>query len=188
MTASCRAAVLVAAFALLTSGTLNAQTLSEKGFYCLTSPVTWAEPGTPAPLVAGQLFVNWPSHTSTTSDHEYVYFMAVVYRWNPSTASFEPYQYLPQRANYTYPGTWYLGISGPNGQIALGMDSLGFNYWSYNGSLVGNPVIGLPKGYYKVGVFMTWQSGASRSTWATLVQPGAARAFPVGVKGGYCTI
>jgi hypothetical protein len=186
MTTSCRAAVLVAAFALLTSATLNAQTLSEKGFYCQTSPVSWAEPGTPAPLVAGQLTVHWPSHTSP--NYENVYFMAIVYRWNPSTLNFDPYQYLPQRANYTYPGTWYVGISGPYGQIAYTMDSLGFNYWMYNGYYVAQPVIGLPKGFYKVGVFMTWQSGASRSTWATLVQPGAARAVPVGVKGGYCTI
>jgi hypothetical protein len=182
MTTSRRAAVLVAAFALLASSNLNAgATYSEKGFVCVSSP-------TPTASVAGTLTVRFPSLTSTTYNAEYVYFMAIVYRYNPYTGTFDPYSYLPMTANTEYPGTWLVGIAGPNGPISYTMQGGILFYWKLNGSLAIEPTIGLPKGYYKVGEFFRWQYGATGSTWATLTQPGATTALPVGVKGGYCTI
>jgi hypothetical protein len=182
MTISRRAAVLVATFALLTSSNLNAQaTYSEKGFFCVSS-------STPTASVAGTLTVHWPSLTSMTNNQEYVYFMAIVYRFNPSTGTFDPYRYLPSTANTAYPGTWFVGLAGPNGPIPYTMQGGMFFYWKHYGTLVANPTIGLPKGYYKVGEFFKWQYGATGSTWATFTQPGAAKALPVGVKGGYCTL
>src|SRR4051812_44972000 len=144
MTTSRRAAVLIAAFALLTSSNLNAQaTYSEKGFFCASS-------STPTASVAGTLTVRFPSLTSTTYNAEYVYFMAIVYRYNPYTGTFDPYRYLPLTANPAYPGTWMVGMAGPNGPIAYTMQGGTFFYWKFNESLAIEPTIGLPKGYYKV--------------------------------------
>ena len=122
-----------------------------------------------------------------TGQVEYVYFMAVVYRYNSSTGVFDPYRYVPVTANTNF-GTWFVGMANVNGPVPYTMMGGSFINWMVNGSYAASATIGLPKGYYKVGEFFRWQNGVTASTWATLVKWGAAPAIPVGVKGGYCTI
>jgi hypothetical protein len=179
-----RTVVLVTLFALATS-TLHLQaaaTYSEKGFYCISSPTATS---------AGQLTVHFPSLTSTSYATEYVFFTALVYRYNSTKVAWEPYAYLPYpSAMPAYPNTWYVGMANSNGPVSYGYYGSMLMYWKngFYGTYAANASINLPKGYYSVREFYRWQSGTTGSTWATLVQPGPAPVIPVGTKGGYCVL
>jgi len=189
MTALLRTVVLVAAVALLTSSNLNAgATYSEKGFWCIST-------ATPTATYGGQLYIHWPSLTSTGYYVESVYFMAVIHRWNPNTQTFQEYANLPINPRPVIPSnylTWYYGLASAAGPVPLDTN---YNYWKagFYGPLTGNPTVALPKGYYKVAEYYHWQTGANGSTWATflpkqMLPPLNPLTVPGAVKNGYCQI
>jgi hypothetical protein len=185
MTMSLRAVVLVAVFTLLTQIPLNAgATYLEKGFYCSSN-------GT-----SGSLTIHWPSLTSSGNYAEPVYFMAIVYKWNPNTGTFQEWSNLPLLPRPVLPydlKTWYYGLVGPNGPMILDA-KYGYKWKAgINGPYATNPTIALPKGYYKVAEFFRWQYGSYGSTWATLLprlmaEPSNPAWVAGSVPNGYCTI
>lgn len=186
MTTSLRAIALVAVFTLLTSIPLHAgATYLEKGFYCVSNTTG-----------SGSLVIHWPSLTSSGNYVESVYFMAVIHRWNPNTQTFQPYVNVPNYPTAVVPSnylTWYYGLAGPNGPIALDV-KFGYKWKAgFYGPYTGNATVALPKGYYKVAEYYHWQYGKNGSTWATLLPyPMAEPANPAwvtgSVKNGFCGI